>query len=40
MMQLFRRITAETARALQFSNMEDLSEKMMRLITTLESSEL
>lgn len=40
MMELFRRITAETARALQFSSMEDLSEKMMRLITTLESSEL
>lgn len=39
-MQLFRLITAETARALQFSSMEDLSEKMMRLITTLESSEL
>lgn len=39
-MQLFRRITAETERALQFSSMEDLSEKMMRLITTLESSEL
>lgn len=39
-MQLFRRITAETARALQFSSMEDLSEKMMRLITTIESSEL
>lgn len=39
-MKLFRRITTETARLLQFSSMEDLSEKMMRFITTLESSEL
>lgn len=39
-MELFRRITAETARALRFSSMEDLSEKMMRFITTLESSQL
>lgn len=39
-MELFRRITAETARALRFSSMEDLSEKMMSFITTLESSQL
>lgn len=39
-MELFRRITAETERALRFSSMEDLSEKMMRFITTLESSQL
>lgn len=37
-MDLFRHITAETARALRFSSMEDLSEKMMSFITTLESS--
>ena len=39
-MELFRRITAETAGALRFSSMEDLSEKMMSFITTLESSQL
>jgi aminoglycoside 6-adenylyltransferase len=39
-MELFKRITAETARALRFSSMEDLSEKMMSFITTLESSQL
>ncbi|MBA3603524.1 MAG: aminoglycoside 6-adenylyltransferase [Parachlamydiaceae bacterium] len=39
-MELFRRITAETAQALRFSSMEDLSEKMMNFITTLESSQL
>ena len=38
-MELFRRITAESARALRFSSMEDLSEKMMSFITTLESSQ-
>lgn len=34
-MKLFRRITAETARMLRFSNMEDLSENMIGFITTL-----
>ena len=38
--ELFRRITAETAQALRFSRMEDLNEKMMRFITKLEGSEL
>ena len=37
-MELFRRITAETAQALRFSSMEDLSENMMGFITTLKSS--
>lgn len=38
MMELFKRITAETAQALRFSSMEDLSENMMGFITTLKSS--
>jgi aminoglycoside 6-adenylyltransferase len=39
-MELFRRITAETARELRFINMEELSKDMMGFITTLESSPL
>ena len=39
-MALFRRITAETARSLRYSSMEELSENMIGFITTLKSSPL
>ena len=39
-MELFRRITAETAQSLRLSSMEELSENMMGFITTLKSSPL
>ena len=39
-MELFRRITADTAQALRFSSMEDSSGNMMGFINTLKSSPL
>ncbi len=36
-MELFRRITVETARSLRFNSMEDLSGNMMGFITTLKT---
>lgn len=38
--ELFGRITAETAQSLQFNSMEDLSENMIGFLTTLKSSPL
>src|SRR5262249_21743270 len=38
--ELFRRITAETARLLQFSSMEELGENMMAFLTDLKGSPL
>lgn len=40
MMELFRHITAETARSLRFNSMEDLSGNMIGFVTTLKSSPL
>jgi len=40
MMELFRRITVETAQSLNISSREDLSENTMGFITTLNSSPL
>lgn len=37
-MELFRRITADTAQALRFNSMEDLSRNMIDFITALKSS--
>ncbi len=39
-MELFRRITAETAQLLRFNSMEDLSGNMMGFLTTLKGSPL
>jgi aminoglycoside 6-adenylyltransferase len=39
-MELFRRITAETAQSLRFNSMEDLSGNMMGFLTTLKNSPL
>jgi aminoglycoside 6-adenylyltransferase len=39
-MELFRRITSETARSLRFNSMEDLSENMVGFVTTLKNSSL
>jgi aminoglycoside 6-adenylyltransferase len=39
-MELFRRITSETARSLQFSSIEELSGNMMGLLITLKASPL
>lgn len=38
MKRIFKRITSETAQLLRFTNMEDLSGNMMRIITALKSS--